>query len=362
MPIVDPEQIISIHTAHGVMIYQFPPQDQVDVTWSRQLRDVSRCDMDLAPAFDDFDTLPKIIPMLHWASVWDSHGRDLYWTGPVLKATATRNGLSLNARDHSLFLTKTRNPINKRWDAQDPCVPAGELWTSMLSQQNVNATPIVRPDPYGDRFDFQVKADEQMLDQTIGDLVNQQGLRYNVTAGVPIIGPVSKKPIASLGLNHFLGDDIALVRDGTAAFNDVLVRGPDNLARARVAMGGLNLQTIVNVDNMFGVSNVELAAYRYALYTSQIRESLVMNGLAQLHPDAPVSIDQLVPSARFIIDAFGVRQLMELEQLEVKLANGGVTVSVDFESVTDLLPELLMLKGGTNSIDQANIPASGQNT
>lgn len=333
MAVVTDAQFVTLHNARGVTLYQFAPEDYTDITWSRDQRDASRCSLSLPPQ-PEFDRLPDIMPWLHWITVHDGDRNVSLWTGPVQKASASRAGLRLEVKDHAAYLARTRDPITKRWDAADPAWIAAELWRNMLDQQGVKSRVIERPDPEGDRFDYAVVADEQMMDQTIGSLVNF-GLRWTVVSGVAIIGPLSLEPVATLGPDDFLGDGITLTRDGGAVYNDVLVRGADVRHRERVEFYGQNLQTIHNVDDMFGVSNVTRAAQQYVRYTGSMRTKLELPAATVLHPDAPVSIDELMPSARFVVQAEGIRQLMELTGVEVVRRAGSTSVSVKMESVEE---------------------------
>lgn len=333
MPVVTDDQIISLHTAKGTQLWQFLPEDYSDSTWTRRLRDAGSATLTLPPQ-EGLENLPDIVPWVHWVSIYDGPRDVLLWTGPIQKARANRRGLSLEVKDSGAFLARTRNPMTKRWDGADPSTPAGELWSQMIEAQALNVKAIVRPDPEGERFDFQVITDEQMLDKTIGELV-QLGLRWTVVSGIPIIGPVGLDPIASLSEEDFQGDGIDLVRDGSATYNDVLVRGPDNLARARVDYYGQNLQTIANLDSMFGVGNVQRAADQYVRNTGAVRTRLELSSSTALHPDAPVDIDELMPSTRFVIEAAGLRQLVELTTVEVARRAGSATVSVTMDSLPD---------------------------
>jgi hypothetical protein len=170
-----------------------------------------------------------------------------------------------------------------------------------------------------------------------------------VVSGVPILGPAPLKPIAALGESDFINAGVQLVRDGSETFNDVLLRGADNIAHARVPLGGLSLQTTVNVDNMFGVSNATKAVGQYVRYTSKIRDAVTLPQGSVLHPDAPVHISSLIPSVRFNIEAFGLLTTMELEGVEVSCTSGSTTVAVKLESVNDDLPELMTLNDGQGS-------------
>lgn len=181
-------QLVSLHTHKGVQLDQYDPDNQISLGWSREQNQVSKCEVNASSSLND-GVVPNIVPWLHWISVWDEYGRRLHWTGPVAKWQANRDQLSITAYDVGTYFKKQRNPITKRWEATDPAFIARELVESMIEQQGINTAPIVRPDPRVDKFDFQVKSDDQMLDQTIASLVNF-GLRWAITGGVPVLGPL----------------------------------------------------------------------------------------------------------------------------------------------------------------------------
>lgn len=337
MPVVTDDQVVSIHSIKGVQLYQFTPEDQAEMTWTRALRRVGKCDL-AAPPVDDSDRFPDIVPWLHWVTVYDGGDESVLWSGPIEKARMSRQGLMVWAKDHAALLRRTDVPITKDWDNADPAWIAGELWQRMIEHHGLNIAPIVRSDPEGDRFDYSTVANTEALDVTIDALV-QIGLRWNVTTGIPILGPMPLTPRATLSEADFLGADIGLLRDGSETFNSVLVRGPDALGRETVPLHGLNLQTIVMIENMFGVSNVKRAARQYARHTAGIRTALDIPSGTELHPDAPVSIRELVPSSRFVVSAHELRELVELEAVEVHRTPAATNVKVNMESVIEL-PEL----------------------
>ncbi|MBV9869138.1 MAG: hypothetical protein JO214_00705 [Frankiaceae bacterium] len=334
MPVCTANQYVSLHTWRGVQLYQFAPSQYTEVDWGRKLRDPSTCDLTVGASDTDLDRLPDIVGWYHWLSVWDGDTDQLMWTGPIYKAVGNRGGLTINAKDHSALLARTRNPITKRWDAADPAWIAGELWRYLIEAQGLNVAPIIRTDPEGDRYDFQVITDDKHLDQTVSDLVNL-GLKWTVVSGAPIVGPLPLEAVATLGENDFQGDGIDFVRDASAVYNDVLVRGPDNLARAQVDYFGMNLQALVNMDNMFGVGNVQRAAKQYVRNTGSVTTKLQLPSGTVLRPDAPVSIEELMPSARFVIEAQGIRELMELTAVDVTRRQGTTEVKVSMEALPD---------------------------
>lgn len=339
-PVSLPEhQIVSLHTGTGVQLYQFLGNDLIDLQWSRELRSTSRCEATV-PSTLDYNRIPDLVPWQHWLSVWDNSGQDLYWTGPIQKVSATRESMTVSARDISALFTRTRCPITKRWDTTDPADMATELIEAMIEHHGLGVAPITRADPLGDKFDYAVSADERMLDSVLDELVSF-GLYWSVVAGTPLLGPMPRTSVAALSEYDFVGGGLTVIRDGSQFYNDVLLRSADALSRARVPLGTLNLQAIVNIDSMFGVSNTDRAVKQYARYVSTIRDTVSLPDNSVLHPNAPVTLDQLVPSARVTVDAYGVLVLMQLTGVDVQYTSETSSVSVRMESVDDELPELV---------------------
>ena len=331
-------QIVSLHTVSGVQLYQFPASDYESLNWRRGLCEVSSATVVVPTAL-----VETITPWLHWISVWDEHGTALLWTGPVQSVKYGRDSTTIDAKDIAALLGRTRVPITKAWEATDPAVIAAELWKAMIETQRLSLEPIVRRDPLVDVFNYACTADVKMLDKLMDDLVGV-GLSWTVVAGTVLLGPAPRTAMAALGEDDFVESKLELVRDGSQVFTDVLVRSATDQVRARINTGGLNLQTIVDQDSLFGLSNAERAASQYLRYTSSMREAVTLDSAARLHPAAPLGIENLVPSARVTVSAYGMLTLMELHSVEVNASADDITVAVGLESVNDNPPELI--KGG----------------
>jgi len=345
--VVTDNQVVSVHTgATGVQLFQFAPEAYTGITWGRTQSDASQCSLQVPPA--DVNRLDIIEPWRDWSSVYDDDTGQLLWTGPITAVSDNpRAGLSLSAKDHMCLLRATRVPTSKRWDAVDPAYIAGELWRYMADLHQLGrAKPVVLPDPDGKRYDFQTHTDDATLDTVFGDLAGM-GLKYTVVSGTPVLGPLTKEPVATLSEDDFEGDGITFVKDGTSTVNDVLVRGQTNLAKARTDYHGLNLQGIVNRDSMKGLSNIQQAAEAYVQETGAVRTRLVLQPNTVLKPTAPVSIAELMPSSRFVIEARGIRQLFELTAVDVERSPSGTAVRVTMVSVNPKL-ELVDDKTGPN--------------
>lgn len=337
-------QAVTVHDADGISVRQFGPENLTTLRWTRELQEVSTCDVTLPPD----DSLDDVTAWVHSVSVWDLDAGEMLWDGPILKTTVNRDQVVVSARDAAAWMARTRTPIIKAWDKVDLSVPAAEMWLAMADLHGLHLRPIVRADPWTGNFDYANNADATMMDQAIAKLA-QLGLRWTVVAGVPILGRAPRDQLATLSDNDFVGG-VELVRDGSASYNDVVLRGPDTLARARADMRGLTLQTIVNAPDMFGVTNADAAAREYVGYFAQIRDAISVPEGATLHPEAPVSYGQLIPSARFGVAAYGRLMAQELDSITVTLSAGKAEVSVKMESVLDLpenLPELATLDSTT---------------
>ena len=335
LPSFVPEDMaVVLATASGVPTgLQWLPHQYKTLTWSREAAQVSKCEV-VVPAAGQ-----KVYPWLHWISVWDMTANTMLWRGPVVYRSRGKDLLSISARDVAVFSHKTRTPLTKRWDAQYPAVIAAELFRPMLDLQGLDIVPRILDDPYGDPFDYSTKRDEKMLNITLDDLV-KLGLQWTVVAGTPVLGPMPRTPAAALTDQHFLDHDLQLVMDGSLVCNDIVLRGPDAIGRGREPMpAGLVLQGIANIDDIFGVSNVDKAVTQYLRHHSKLRESLT-GGQVKLRLDAPLRLTQLVPSARVTVNLYDVTTPMALDSLQVNADEGGVSASVSLAPVNDDPPEL----------------------
>lgn len=339
-------QVVSLHTFQGVQLYQFLANSLIDMTWSRESDTTSRCELTVPSTLQD-DKIPDIVPWQHWASVWDDTGQHLYWTGPVQKASFNRRAMSLSCRDMSTLFGRTRCPMTKRWDIAWPVDIARELIERVVELHSLDVEPIVlpvHPLQYDERYSYEAKSDEQTVDKMMDELV-RLGLKWTVVAGVPVLGRLSRTPAASLSENDFVGEGMTVVRDGSTFANDVLLRGGDNLAHARIPIANLNIQSIVNIDNMFGVSNVDRAVKQHVRYTSKFHDGVTLPDNAVLHREAPVSLEQLIPTTRLVLDAYGLVFQAELTGIDVSTNADDSTVSIRVAGVDDEPTELAVVTG-----------------
>lgn len=333
------EYPVTVHTVDGRAIGQITSLDTANITWGRELNEVSRCDAVFAA---DADVIDRLTPWHHWITAWGDTAP--VWSGPVRKVTIGDHEARVEARDVAAFMSRTRVPLTRAWRSREPAAIADLMWRSMLELHQVPIDPLVLPSVGGEVFDLSVTAETQMLSQASDELV-KLGLRWTVVAGRPVLGVQPDDPVAALHDCDFM-ESTQVVRDGSRAANDVRVQG-QNAARTYTAdMAGLRLQALVSIDDLFGVSNIERAARQYARGVAAIREQIVVPSSATLHPDAEVTVDDLVPGAHFMVHSRGLSEVMMLTQMEVSASGGAHDVSVTLESIEEPTELELLAEGG----------------
>lgn len=352
--IISADQSVSIRTRDGIQVAQATGAGLSSLQWGREGQQTTTCALMLdSAAVDGAD----VTPWLHWIDVWVPEVQYPVWSGVVQKAATSRRGVSIAAADVSVLSRRTRCPFTKSWDKTAPNRIAAELWSAMLSQHDVEVDPLVLSivdtdivsDGHGELVDFSVSADAVMLDAVFDQLV-QVGLKWSVVGGVPYLGVMPRDPVAALSELDFVDDALSLVRDGSTTFNDVVVRTQDTIARGTVDLGGVNLQTIVNVNDIAGVSNAQVAVRNYLAYMGRIRDQVQVSDGARLASDAPVLLEQLVPSTRFVVEGFGITSLVELGSVAVTVGSGSCDVAVQLPAAQLGLPELTKVHTGSGAL------------
>jgi hypothetical protein len=297
-------------------------------TWSRELSEVSNLSLS-APRQELTD---QIIPWLHWVSVWN--GQALQWRGPIQDVQFDNAGMTITAKDVATFMWRTRTVTTKSWSSLDIASIAADMWRDMLQLHNITAEPLVLPALSGmGRYNVSIKADVRMLNQEMSDLA-KLGLRWTVIKGRPVIGTQPTGIAAELGECH-LSAGAKIQRSGARTSNDVRVQGKNYSHTERVELGGLHLQTIVSIDDVFGVSNITAAAREQALKRGVIKNILVIPSSGTLSADAPVELDTLVPGVRLSVTALGMQSVFELQKVEVAGSSSGATVAITMTVIDD---------------------------
>ncbi len=310
-------------------------------TWSRELNEVSRCQVTAGIQ----DIAEKITPWLHWVSCW--HGQELQWIGPVQDTSRDAMSMTVNARDVSTLMWHTRTQITRTWSQLNVAPIAADMWADMLSLHGVDASPQVLPAlASASRYDVAVTADHRYVQQDMADLT-KLGLRWTVVRGRPILGTQPAEIVAELSDRDFTVG-MSIGRSGATTANDVRVQGKNGAYTQRNELAGLRLQSIVSLDDLFGVNNIQRAAQEYAGRSSVIRDAVVVPQSATLTPDASIELSDLVPGINVTVSALGLRTILRLDQVTVTGSPQGTQVAVSL-STPDNLTELEKAGGAVQS-------------
>jgi hypothetical protein len=332
---------VSVHTADGRVIGDFPCNNIQSFNWGRESVEVSTCSFDVLTESDP-DLVEELLPWVHWVTIW--HNNEPGWTGPIQSAKLGRDITSISARDPSTFMWRTRVPITRTFTDTSPARIADVVWRLMYQLHGIHAVPTVLPGVADDTFTVSAVGDQRMLHQFMDELV-KVGLKWTVVAGRPVLGEFTQDPVAELAQCDFR-TEFERRRDGTATFNDVRVQGQNWAQTAIVDLAGLHLQTLVSMDDMFGAGNIQRATQQYARDSATIRDALYVPPNASLHEQAPITLNDLIPGKTFIVHGDNASQLMRLDQVNVTGSPESIDVQVTLIAVQKP-GELALLTGTT---------------
>lgn len=314
---------VSIHTVDGRSIGDIPCDAVLSFSWGREQNEVSICDLEVATEAVS-DITEDIRPWLHWVTFW--HDDVAVWTGPIQSARLRSQTTAISSRDPSTFMWRTRLPISRTWVETTPARIAELLWQRMFELHRIRTVPFVMDSLGTASFSVTAQADQRMLYQFMDDLV-KFGLNWTVIAGRPVLGDFPSTAVAELQECDFMVE-LERMRDGTQTFNDIRVQGQNYVTTVTASLADLHLQNIVSIDDVFGVSNITKAARQAVQQQSQIRDVLYVPAAATLHPEAPVTLDDLVPGKLFIVHAQGISSIMRLDGMTVSGSSSAFDVQV----------------------------------
>lgn len=325
---------VTITDWQGRHVGHVPGRAVLAVQWGRESEETSSASVSLSGIAD---VAEDVWPWHHWMNVWDGDTR--VWSGLVRTVTLGEGGVRLDARDVSTLLGRTRVPESGRFETMNMPRLGADVWERAMVGHRISTEPVVRYPSGSELYDYRVEADTAMVSDVFDDLV-AMGLRWTVTAGRPVFGwPLSGAPVADLSQRDFT---VALsrVRDGSRTYNDVRLQGQNYAATYHVDVGGLNLQSVVSVDDLFGVGNIRRAARSYVARTARVEDVIDVPSSAGLSPTAEADVEDLVPGNEVIVRAGGLQQLMRVSGVDVSWKSGAGTVSVRLSRV-DREPEIL---------------------
>lgn len=320
---------VLVHDVHGVPIVELSCRDVDAIGWSRELSEVSHCDLTVGGVAAE-DVLNKVRYWVHHVTVYRDD--EFVWTGVVQRISGDFDTAKITARDYGCYAWRTLTPVSKTWSNTDPTLIAAELWAAVYQWHVLpGAEPTVFPSSVA--YDVAAAKDRQRTDQTLSDLV-KLGVEWTIYRGRVVVMPTvrSRELVTPIMLADCdFAERMSIVRDGARFYTDITVRGKNFTANATRDVAGLRLQDIVNLDDLFGAQNVRTAAEQLVSRRATNQLQVVVPSGATLRPDAPITINRLMPGVIvpvFTTLAGGVTVERRLEKVEVSQGPGGERVAV----------------------------------
>ena len=329
---------LTFHTADGRAVGEILCRSITGFSWARESGEVSTASVDISTPAES-EILEDLRPWVHWMAMWQPGEGEPVWRGPIYGMDIGAETTQITARDPGAFLWRTRTPISRTFVDTDPTAIADQIWRATYELHGISGSPVILP-TVTDTFTVTATAGADMAHAVI-DQLGKLGLRWTVVSGRPVLGTFPREPIASLAECDFLVE-LRRRRDGSRTYNDVRLTGQNFAAVAVVPLAGLHLQTIVSADTLRGVANVEKAARASALESAVIRDELVVPAGASLHPQAPVSLGDLIPGKAFAVHTARASEVMRLDQMSVSGGPEGTDVRVTLVALEPLASDTVV--------------------
>lgn len=304
-------------------------RDLADVEWNRAKNEFTQARVSLTA---DNALCNDLEPWLHQVAVFRDD--EPVWRGFVHKTTAANNQLTVVARDPSIWFSKRRVVRNTIWRDADPSrIAADTIRDALEAFDPFGLVQNMVEMPTGLWVDYDAKMGEQMVSDVLKDMV-AAGLQWTVTGGRLVIGPAPREHItARLDDSHF--DSLPTIeKDGSNVVNDLIILGKGASGQYfdyGSGFAGL-LQGIEKADALtteFQCINEARTQVRNRTVAPRV---VAMDGNSKLMPNAPVSVEELVPGCLVPVatETTGIliASRMELRELSVKATRSGDEVSV----------------------------------
>lgn len=333
-----------IHWRGGALELPVPAMDQVaEVTWGRTADDVSEASVTLARC-GPCEDIDSIHPWVHELTIYRDN--EIAWQGPVRRVRVRRDTIIIEALDVVGWLDRLMNTFRVGYTAVEPDGQGRRRGTIVYVAHNhlrlnLEESSLSVPPDYPGIMDY-VVADESGLPtikvekdgssntavwtETFGAMMRgwaDRGLHFT-TVGRSLVlraWPTEATPAqARLSLGDLVGE-VEVVRDGdtAATYGFATTQQQQNISegltvgtgRTGTAYGRLDSLVRVQEDDpdeadLRAAARSDIAGRYPAPMVIQIPES------AQIAPQAPVRMDQLVPGER--VDVFDQDHCFVLEQ------------------------------------------------
>lgn len=291
------------------------------VTWSRDLDRVSEAQVVVGRQLIDAAcdrALRRVTPWVHELRIYRAGASQPVWTGPVRLTERTRHTYVLHARDLAAWLEVRTNPESYEWTGVDLATAARRLVRMGLTGRgnpDPGFWPYARFDAVGVDTDVEQQRtyDTPILDEL--DRLCDQGMDYTVTGRrLWCFGEPTLADPAHGVLSHTdILDELSLVVDGDQTCTRWIVEGSgQDGQRVRSIEGdGSPWYGLIERSTRAEHAKTDRACTNVAQnrlrYSRNPPATVVVPDGAALSPQAPITIDQLVPGTRWdisLVDAF----------------------------------------------------------
>lgn len=385
---------VRVHWRGGGLEKPLDIMDRVsEVTWSRTLNDVSTAEVTLVKGGPECcREIQDVHPWVHELSVYRNvrGTAELVWQGPIEKVRVGRDTIVIEANDVFAWLDRLVNTYRVTYNTTEPINGNRRRGTIVYIawnhlRLNLEHSSLSVPPDYPGIMDYVVaredglpvisvekdgSSDKSIWAAYLGDIFREwtkRGLTWTTVGRALLLRGFPNQqtlPIARFGLDDLLGD-VEVIRDGTqtTTYGFATSQRDQNITEGftvgwghiGTAYGRLDRLIEVNDETLqlevtdddpepqpTPAQQAEMLQIAKDLVAGRFPTPLVLQlpQDAQLSPEAPVTLDRLVPGERFDVHGadfcLDVAQGFALSDLEGSWENGREKISVGLVPLDEL--------------------------
>lgn len=269
----------------------------------------------------------RLEPWLHVVTFYADE--EPVWHGVVMQVEASAEGLVVEAADGGAFFQRRRLSASRRFDQQD----AARVMSVLVEDAMSVGDPLRVVDNMRlSESRVWVVVDEVANTKLVSDVLDdlaEAGLQWTFLAGTLLIGSVMAGHTTAMLSDRHLTGGVTVVKDGKDIVTDVLVQGEGTWAQRSIGDDRLVVQAVEKSTNLKTEEACEARA-EAVLLEQGVGPLRVEVDASPLSPEAPVSLNELVP---------GVRVPVSSSQTGIPV---GVVLMVESMSVADGLVTLTL--------------------
>lgn len=269
----------------------------------------------------------RLEPWLHVVTFYADE--EPVWHGVVMQVEASAEGLVVEAVDGGAFFQRRRLSASRRFDQQD----AARVMSVLVEDAMSVGDPLRVVDNMRlSESRVWVVVDEVANTKLVSDVLDdlaEAGLQWTFLAGTLLIGSVMAGHTTAMLSDRHLTGGVTVVKDGKDIVTDVLVQGEGTWAQRSIGDDRLVVQAVEKSTNLKTEEACEARA-EAVLLEQGVGPLRVEVDASPLSPEAPVSLNELVP---------GVRVPVSSSQTGIPV---GVVLMVESMSVADGLVTLTL--------------------